>query len=198
MSDRTEETIMRAKKSWRVLFVVVLSVAMVAAMAPAGMAKKGKGPPAPEPETIWSCQDRVDNGAVWILGHWDESLSAYVSDDTTAESVPIDVALPLCIDIGPAHIGVTNWTVSWEGTANRVPKGLKFVFEEGVHQSVYAETEWTSKDGTVTSNTVDMVLDFAADSDSDHLEFVFVAMPRQGDKWTSISFTVTPNPPPPN
>ena len=169
---------------------------MVAAMAPAGMAKKGKGPPAPEPE-IWTCEARVDpevGGAVWILGHWDESLSAYVSDDT----VNNDVDLPLCIDIGPAHRGVTNWTVSWEGDAERDPKGLKFVFEEEVHGSVYAETEWTSKDGIVTSNTtgVDMVLNFAGDDDVRHL--VFVAMPRQGDKWTSISFTVTPIPPPPN
>ena len=138
-------------------------------------------PPVDNDPDIWTCQERVDNGAVWIPGKWNGST--YLSET----SVEVDV--PLCIDIREEHWLVTEWTVSWEGTASKDPKGLKFVFEEGVHQSVYAETEWTSSEGTVTSGTVPMVLNFAGD-DVTHL--VFVAMPFQGDNWTDISFTVTP------
>lgn len=138
-------------------------------------------PPVDNDPDIWTCQERVDNGAVWIPGKWNGST--YLSETS------VDVDVPLCIDIREEHWLVTEWTVSWEGTASKDPKGLKFVFEEGVHQSVYAETEWTSSEGTVTSGTVPMVLNFAGD-DVTHL--VFVAMPFQGDNWTDISFTVTP------
>jgi hypothetical protein len=172
------------------LLIVLLAIVTILAMATAALAARSpdKGrPDKPEPPPIWRCEDRVANDAVWVPGAWDGS--SYVSDaDVRAD-------IPLCIDIEEEHRTVENWTVTWEGTARKDPKGLMFIFEEEVHAAHYAELEVLPTAGDdILSGTAEMTPNFGLDDDGTIEHMVFVAMGRQGDKWTDLTFTATPHP----
>ena len=172
--------------------VAMLVIVTVLAMATTALAGKPDNPGKPEkptPPDIWTCAERVQNGASWVPGYWNGV--SYVSDAT------VDVDLPLCIDLNSlaAHKHVVEWTVTWEGTpVLKSPKGLMLIFEEEVHANHYAEIE-VSQPGEQRSWEAHLVLptDVEGNPVNDHL--VLVAMPRQGDKWDTISFTVTPTSP---
>lgn len=120
------------------------------------------------PPDFWTCQARVDNGAMWNLGEWNGT--AYVA------------GISSCTDILAEHLGVNDWTVEWTGiSAKGTVKGLEFVFEEEVHNNVFAEQEFTRESGSWCPSF---------DEDVDNL--VFVAMRHNADRWTSFEVTVTP------
>jgi len=120
------------------------------------------------PPEFWTCQARVDNGAVWDLGEWNGA--AYVA------------GLASCTDILSQHLDETDWTVRWNGATQRgTVKGLKLVLEEEVHNNVFAEQVFTTEAGfwcpTLAGNVDNLV---------------FVAMSHNGDKWISFEVTVIP------
>ena len=180
------------------VFIVLLVIVTVLAMATTALAGKpdnpGKPPPPPD---IWTCAERVENGAVWLPGRWE--VDYYVSDVSNLEN-QVDVDVPLCIDLDhlPTHKYVEKWTVEWEGRAVRkAPNGLMFIFEEEVHTTHYADLEvspgcvFVEETGLYTcSGEVEMTLK-GNDQVAKHL--VFLAMGRQGDKWTELTFKVTPD-----
>jgi len=176
----------------RSLLITLLALAMVAALATAALAGKPENPGKPTTTTTtavtittvpgyWTCQARVDNGAVaWEpLGTYDETTGFYTGDG------PV-----LCVDIIEKHRDVTDWTVEWSGTtAKGTVKGLKLVFEEEVHGTVYDEAVFQSESGTTESGTAWN----ASWSTADVQNLVFVAMPHSGDKWIGpMTFTITP------
>lgn len=168
------------------LIPTLLAIVTVAALATTALAAKPEGPvKPPKPTTTtttvattttvpgyWTCQARVDNGAIWPLGVYDSDRGVYRGEE-----------LPLCVDVIAGHLDVTEWTVVWAGTtAKDTIKGLKLVFEEEVHGIVFAETVADSPTGTWTASWSDPVQNL-----------VFVAMPHQGDKWIGpVEFTITP------
>jgi hypothetical protein len=176
------------KRWWKLLLVlgVVVSLALPAGAIPKFCEPGSEHPackdaPAPEPD-LWTCDARRANGAVWTEGKWDGR--AYVSKEV--------VAIPLCIDVA-AHKDVVSWTVEWEeGEARKAPKGLKFVFEEEVPGAHYAEFEVkpTATKPDITSGCVVMTL---TNDDGDVRHLAFVAMGHNGDKWTELTITATPN-----
>jgi hypothetical protein len=204
-----------------IMMLVIVTVLAMATTALAGKPDKPDKPgkPLPAPD-IWTCAERVENGAVWLPGEWvgDDPLTPDVEDyylsDTT---VPVDV--PLCIDmvdlvdhVDPEydHRNVVNWTVEWEGKAVRkAPKGLMFIFEEELPGTHYAEAEalpdpeeevfldcvFDDETGEYTCDGSWENITLTGNGDAEHL--VFLAMGHQGDKWTELTFTVTPHPPPP-
>jgi hypothetical protein len=170
------------------MFIVLLVIVTVMAMATTALAGRPDKPGKPEPPDIWTCAERVDNGAVWVPGEWDGT--SYVSKFDPKG----DVGVPLCIDLDEvaAHKHVTNWSVRWEGTARKAPKGLMLVFEEEVHATHYGEKIGYGLEETLYFDLALSDVDENDVFDNEHL--VFLAMPRQGDKWTNITFWVTPNP----
>ena len=166
---------------YKSLFITILAIAMVAALAATALAGKPVNPGKPTTTTTtapdyWTCQARVDNGAVaWEpLGTYDETTGVYTGEG------PV-----LCVDIIEDDRNVTDWTVMWEFgvTAKDTVKGLNLVFEEEVHGTVYSKEVFHSGSGTW-----DVVL-----SNTDAQNLVFVAMPHNGDKWIeSMTFTITP------
>jgi hypothetical protein len=175
--------------------MIVAVVAGLLAVSATAMAAKGdakKPPPATTTTTtiaptLWTCEARVANGAVWVLGTYDELDGSYTVN-----------GLPACIDLLPADAGSRSWLVEWSGTVKPRPgmRGLKLVFEAEVHVPAgqeYAvleveplEVEPNSPSGAWTPSPL---VDAPADT-----PFVFVAMPYRGDKWTSIQITLTPAP----
>lgn len=163
----------------RSVLVLVLVVVMAAAMATVASAAKPIKPPKPTTTTVpepeyWTCEARNDNGAMWPIG-------TYADDAYHGDTVPV------CIDINEKHRDVESWIVEWTGTtAKETVKGLKFVFEEEVHENVFAEIVVTEP---ISSSPWVATLDF---SDGSAGNLVFVAMPHGGDKWTEFSIKVTP------
>jgi len=117
------------------LFITLFAIATVVLLAASALAAKPTNPGKPTTTTTtaptsdyWTCQARVDNGAVWPLGIYD-GAGFYTGDG------PV-----LCVDIITDHLEVTSWLVEWSGTtAKGTVKGLKLVFEEEVHGTVYDE-----------------------------------------------------------
>jgi hypothetical protein len=66
------------------------------------------------------------------------------------------------------------------------------VFEEEVHATHYDEKIGYDLEGELSFDLVLPDVDENGVFDNEHL--VFLAMPRQGDKWTNITFWVTPHP----
>ena len=154
------------------LFILGLAIAILMSLATtaAGMPSKHPKPTtttttAPE---YWSCQARVDNGASgWVLPETDDPYTVS--------------GLAACIDILESDLDVHDWTVVWEGSAPRI-HGLKLVFEEEVHGTVYAEGVFTTETGSWCPTFADTVPS----------SLVFIAMPHNGDKWTEFEITITP------
>lgn len=160
----------------RMILTTLVAAAMVLTTAVAASAGKPAKPPKPTtttqaPPEFWTCQARIDNGAAgWVLGSWDGT--AYTA------------GLPSCIDIVSEHLTVTDWTVEWAGeTQKGTVKGLKLVFEEQVHDSVFAEQITAEPSGIWCPSLV---------SETGIENMVFVAMPHSGDKWTSFEVSVVP------
>ena len=129
---------------------------------------------------LYTCQDRIDNGAVWKKGAWHPDGYYLVSS-----AVGEPIALPACFDLLAEHAVTGSWRVEWTGTVLRPPgRGLALWFEKGLHGVIYDETMNTT--GTWTTK------EFTPDSDY----FVFVAMPHHGDKWTWVEIKVYPPPHP--
>jgi hypothetical protein len=166
----------RMRRRNQIVTAVVLAVAL--AIPASALAAKGGGkgkPPPPPDDTVWTCQARVENGATgWNLGSWDETTGDYTAD-----------ALAACIDLLAEHTGPRTWTVTWEGTIARDPRGLKMVFETEVHGTVHYEEIGAGRSGAFTTD----VLDPAEEG------FVFVAMPNHKDRWETFTVTVTPGEP---
>ena len=156
----------------RALLITLVAVVMLLSSAVAASAVKPPKPPNPTttteaPPEFWTCQARIDNGAIWNLGEWDGI--AYVAGITS------------CTDILTEHLGVSDWTVEWDGVAPKGVKGLKFVFEEEVHGNVFAEEVFTAESGIWCPHLVGEIENM-----------VFLAMHHNADRWTSFEVTVTP------
>jgi len=169
------------RTAWIMIVAVVAGLLAVSATAMAAKDDAKKKPPPTTTTTttvaptFWTCEARVANGAVWVLGQYDKDTGKYTVS-----------GLPACIDLLPDDAGARYWQVDWSGTVKPRPgmRGLKLVFEAQVHGTVYAETVATSTNGTWTP-FVDA---------PDGTPFVFVAMPHSGDNWTSLQITLTPLP----
>ena len=162
----------------RSVLVLVLVMVMAAAMATVASAAKPIKPPKPTTTTVsepeyWTCEARIDNGAMWPIGTYADG--AYHGD-----------TVPVCIDIDEKHRDVENWIVEWRGTtAKGSVKGLKLVFEEEVHDTVFAEIVATTESGSWNA-----VLDLGGGSAGN---LVFVTMPHNGDRWVGpVAIKVTP------
>ncbi|MEN8114054.1 MAG: hypothetical protein ABFS21_06665 [Actinomycetota bacterium] len=186
----------------RTLILVAVAVALTVLLASAAMAKKPDhvGKPVPEPTAAPSCDERVNvHGATaWNLGSYDEDSDTYSA-----------VGLPVCIDVteGPhlyvdptanePQLTTMQWTVTLTGEATRF-KGVKFVFEQGVHGTVFEETaigpDATSIDPDTGHYVFDDSLVWTTTAFTPGGEAVsFVAMPRSGDKWvTTPVVTIQP------
>ena len=171
--------------------VVALVIMMVAALATAALAEKPDCEFDPshascKPTTTTTtavttttvpdystCQKLIGNGAVWPLGTYD-GANVYTGEGPA-----------LCVDIMAEHRDITEWTVEWMGTtAKGTVKGLKLVFEEEVHGTVYAETVVYEPSGSWDASLPDVPVG----------NLVFVAMPHNADKWIgSMTFTITPS-----
>jgi hypothetical protein len=170
---------------YRSLWITLLTLMMVAALATAALAAKPESPPGRTTTTsttapdYWTCLARNANGAIWPLGTDVEGVEG--EDDYYTGEGPA-----LCIDIVTKHLDVTSWLVEWSGTtAKGTVRGLKLVFEEEVHGTVYDETvvylESDSWDASWSENI-------------DVQNLVFVAMPHSGDKWDEpMTFRITPS-----
>jgi hypothetical protein len=173
---------------YRSLLITLLTLMMVAALATAALAAKPESPPGRTTTTTptavttttlpgyWTCLARVgvdNDGAVWPLGEYDETAGVYTGQGPA-----------LCVDILAAHRDITSWNVRWDGTTPKeTTKGLKLVFEEEVHGTVFAETVVYDPAGMWPASLSDVPVG----------NLVFVAMPHQGDKWTNPpTFTITP------
>ncbi|MFH1330464.1 MAG: hypothetical protein ABIJ48_07435 [Actinomycetota bacterium] len=169
------------RRAWIMIVALVAGLLAVSATAMAAKEDGKKRPPTTTTTTtaptLWTCEARVANGAVWVLGTFNEVGGFYTVS-----------GLPACIDLLAEHTGAMRWRVDWIGTVTREPiKGLQFVFETEVHGVVYAETVATTASGIWETDVLDPPEE----------GFVFVAMPHHKDKWTSITITVTPLPPGP-
>jgi len=173
---------------YRSFLITLLTLVMVAALATVALAEKPESPPGkptvttPTEPDYWTCGARVDNCDVCPLGTYDGGTGTYVTNDG-----PL-----LCVDIMEDHLDITAWTVTWSGTTARGPvKGLKFVFEEEVHGTIYAETV------VYLESSLESEPWTASWSSSTVVEsLVFVAMPHSGDKWIGpMIFTIMPTPP---
>jgi len=166
--------------------IVVVAVAVVTAVsASAAFAAKGGVPGPPDTSdgstttvvepTLWTCEARNENGAVWVLGEWDETSYSAGGPGT-------------CIDIDqPGHTDAHRWLVTWSGETAKsadTVKGLLLRFETEVHGTVWAEEVFTTTGGSWATAVIDPPDD----------AFVFVAMPHSGDRWTAFQVTVTPLP----
>ncbi|HSM00996.1 MAG TPA: hypothetical protein VK960_00940 [Acidimicrobiia bacterium] len=159
--------------------VTTTTVASTTTNAPAPTTTSSVGAP--------SCFERVrEMGATaWA---YDPIAEADTQWDGSAY---VQTGIPACVDVDqPGHTSAVTWEVTWDGGVTARPiKGIKLVFEAGVHGTVYAEQvsdlatcnasndcSWTV---TIDPGGVDPL--------------VLVAMPRSGDRWTAPpTFTVTP------
>jgi len=190
--------------------IVLLVIVTVLAMATTALAGKPDNPgeppdhpnDPPDPHEMWTCAARVDNGAIWLPGR--SEGDSYVSD-VRDPKMQVRVDVPLCIDM-PDDRTETSWLVEWEGTAVRkAPKGLMFIFEEVLPGTHYAEAEALPDPEAevflgciVDDETGDYTCDgswenitLKGNGEAKHL--VFLAMGHQGDKWTKLTFKVTPD-----
>ena len=173
---------------------MIIAVALVGVLAVSGTALAAKGgtpgPPTTTTTTttqptVWTCQARWDNGGTaWHLGEY------YTDGGVGHYRVPVagDDAFPACIDLRSEHAGTREWKIEWGGTIkNGNPmNGLRLVFEAEVHSGTYLDIVVTEGDNPLTVSV-------PADPNQD---FVFVAMPWSGDKWTSSWIILTPTPDP--
>lgn len=188
----------------RMVTLLFVGVLVVAVAVPAGAGKPECGPdstypwcepsdpPPTEGETGWWCEDRIENGAIWSPGAW--------GDDSYLITAPAG-----CIDIRPDlgasppipdHRGCHVWTVVVEGqTLKGTAKGMKLVFEDGIHApgGVHAQTELTAFELNSAGNLSATWITPAIQGDADtEVPYTFVSMPRAGDRWQWIEITVTP------
>ena len=198
------------------IFIMLLVIVTVLAMATTALAGRPDKPDKPDDHPnelpdghdMWTCAARVDNGAIWLPGEWvDDNPDTPEVEDYYLSDTTVGVDVPLCIDMFN-HKDVVDWTVSWVGEPGRKdPKGLMFIFEEVLPGSHYAQREVLptcvdDDEGVRRCNgSVAMTLIFDpdgvfGDEDGDVKHLVFLAMGRQGDKWESLEFTVTPQPQP--
>jgi hypothetical protein len=126
----------------------------------------------------WTCQARIENGAAWVPGAWDEDAGSYVARDLAGP------APASCVDVLDIHTNPRHWRVAWKGTiADQVEVGLLLVFEQGIHGAVYEEREIDTASGVWITEELDP---------DPTKPFTFVAMPHSFDDWESITFTITP------
>jgi hypothetical protein len=171
-----------------VLIVTVIMAAMMLMTLP--VAAKGKPDKPPKPTTTTtteapvgapSCYERVRE-----MGATGWAYDPVTEGDTQWNGTAyVQSRIPACIDLDqPGHTAAMTWEVTWGGGSTARPiKGLKLVFEQGVHGTLYAEHESSSASGVWTVSI-----------DPGGAEpLALVAMPRAGDKWTSApTFTVRP------
>lgn len=156
----------------RVAVMIVMALALGAVgMASAFAARGGKGPPVVESKT---CQERIDNGAVWSLGTYENGVY-------TVETTP--GCLDFDFETEPYYFDTA--CVAWEVTGVQRFKGLKFVFENGLHGTEYAVLETGDTSGRWLADLSDTGWETAPMP-------AFVAMSRNGDRWENITLTVTP------
>ncbi|MBW2471937.1 MAG: hypothetical protein JRE18_07660, partial [Deltaproteobacteria bacterium] len=137
-------------------------------------------PPEPIPEVDaegrplvgWTCQARIDNGAVWQLGEWDEEAGHYVASGVTP-----------CLDLLDVHLEPQQWKVEWEGTARVTEVGFLLWFERGIHGTIYAEREISGETGEWMTPIIEP---------DPEAPFAWIAMPHSFDDWEEISWTITP------
>jgi hypothetical protein len=67
------------------IVVVMLVVVTVLAMATTALAEKPDKPGKPEPPDMWTCAERVRNGASWVLGEW---VKEHSEDDDREARIP--------------------------------------------------------------------------------------------------------------
>ena len=156
----------------RARLITLGAVVMLLSSAVAASAVKPPKPPKPTttteaPPEFWTCQARIDNGAIWNPGGWDGT--AYVAGITS------------CTDILDEHLEWRDWTVEWNGIAPKGVKGLKLVFEEEVHGTVFAEQVLTTEGGFWCPTLV-----------GDVRNLVFLAMRHNADRWVEFEVTVIP------
>jgi hypothetical protein len=186
----------------KVLILLTVTIALTVVTTSSAVARKpdNAGKPAPAPTAAPSCAERVNGGATaWHLGEYELIVpDAYSS-----------IGLPACVDITRAEhlyvdptapepqLGEMQWSISLTGEASRF-KGVKLVFEQGVHGTVFAQTEIGPDAAFIdpdTGNyefedaTVWTTIPFTPSGEP----VSFVAMPRSGDKWiTTPVVTVRP------
>jgi hypothetical protein len=124
------------------------------------------------PPQGWTCQARIENGAEWEPGAWDDGTGLYRATGAMA-----------CLDLQDIHYEPQQWKVKWEGTAEKLEVGPLVRFERGIHGSVYAETVVKTESGEWITPPI---------TPSPGKPFTFVVMPHSFDKWVDISWTVTP------
>jgi hypothetical protein len=159
----------------RALLITLIAGVMLLSSAVAASAVRPDKPPKPPkptttteaPAEFWTCQARIDNGAIWNLGGWDGT--AYVAGMTS------------CTDILTEHLRVVDWTVVWDGIASKGVKGLKLVFEEEINDNVFAEQVFTTESGVWCPTLAGEIENM-----------VFLAMHHNADRWTSFEVTVIP------
>lgn len=139
------------------------------------------------PEGAPSCYQRVrEMGATgWAYDPVDPGETVYPTETQWNGSAYVQAGIPMCIDLDqPGHTAALTWQVAWSGGETaRQAKGIKLVFEQGVHGTLYAEHVSTSVSG-----------EWIVSIDPNGAEpLVLVAMPRAGDRWTTVpTFTVRP------
>ena len=121
------------------------------------------------PSTGLTCAERSASGAMWDVGLYD--------DETRVYTVRADGG---CIDIRPEHLAMTDWTVRLTGEASRF-KGLKMLFERGVHGDVYAEFTLEPDEGRSATFDDDVVWKMTVGPVDEPL--VFVSMKHSADRW---------------
>ncbi len=95
------------------LFVIVTSLALLAALALPAAARGGKKPPRAQPGQ--TCEALVENGAIWDPGTWVVGGDGHSDGDHyDAQITPGHGAI--CIDVrggGSGH-GAGDWIIDWE------------------------------------------------------------------------------------
>jgi hypothetical protein len=180
----------------RIIVLLAVAIALTAIVTSSALAKKPDDPgkPTPVPTAAPSCYERVNvyGATAWNLGGYDDQGS-----DTYSAT-----GLPACIDITEAHhlyaeptatdhptMAAMRWSVKLTGEASRF-KGIKLVFEQGVHGTVFAEIEigpdsaWIDLD---TGHYVfhDTVVWTTTEFTPSGEPVSLVAMPQRGDSWVT-------------
>jgi hypothetical protein len=175
--------------------LIVVALALAGALAASGTALAAKGgvpgPPTTTEPTVWTCQARVDNGATaWHLGEYYEDPAGveHYRVPMTGEG---DDAWPACTDLYARHAGTRTWLIEWGGTLSKPMTGLKLVFEAEVHSGTFLETVVAPEDPHALAVGESLCVSVPATPGQ---AFVFVAMAKSGDKWTSSSVILTPDP----
>jgi len=162
------------------VILIVVSVVAVFAVSASALAPPatGKKPPTTTTTTtqpiLRICETFLNTA--WVLGHYDEVQGKYTVG-----------GVPACTTLRPEHAGTRTWRVDWTGTMRRPPgRGLRLVFESevGDSNSAYLDTVVYG-----TSGSEEYLI-----AAPDATQFVFVAMPTSGDKWTNMQITLSPLP----